>query len=303
MLLDELKKIETLPVLPEVVLRLQKLLNDDEGNFHDLATLLEQDVSLSAVVLKTANSALFNYSGEKITDLSVAIMRIGRYELERVILSNSVISAFPETELVNLHLLWEQAFVSSSIVKKLSKLSLLKCDIEKTIHLSALFQKIGVVIMSSYFPETLYEIEKEMTRSGEQFIDSEKMIHNSNVHTELGSSLLELWNLSNDIFIPVHFHLSPTKAPEKYKHASWLLNAADAVLNLVSPSPFTYNSDEERVTLILQQCGVDPSNLRMLIEFTQFESDRARSMLSVWGIGDGLGKLRSVGGSSLLRPI
>ncbi len=303
MIIDDLKKIDSLPILPEVVLQVQKLLNENEGNFNDLAILLEGDITLSSAVLKTANSALYNYSGQKITDLSNALFRIGRIELEKIVLSVSVISSFPETGLINLRLLWEQAFVTSALVKKMSELSSIENDISKTIHLSALFQKLGIVIMSSYFPETLQKIEVEMIRSNTHFINSEKKVYGTNIHAELGSKLLEMWKLSNDIFVPVHFHLSPTKAPIKYKQSSWLLNASDAVLSLISPSPFVSNVNEERVNLLLQQCGISSDHLENLTEIAQQESDKARTLLSVWGLGDGLGKLRSIGSSSLLRPI
>ncbi len=303
MIIDELKRVENLPVLPEVVMQVQKLLNEDDGNFNDLAKLLEGDVTLSSAVLKTANSALFNYSGQRITDLSKALFRIGRRELEKIVLSVSVISSFPETEMINLRLLWEQAFVTSALVKKMCSLTAIDSKVDRTIHLSALFQKLGIIVMSAYFPETLQKIEQEMILSGTHYINSEKKLFKSNLHAEIGSTLLEMWKLSSDIFIPVHYHLSPTLAPIKYRQSAWLLNTSDAILSLISPSPFTSNASEERVNLLLQQCGIATENVSTLIELAQQESDKARSLLSIWGLGDGLGKLRSIGSSSLLRPI
>lgn len=66
-----------LPVLPEAVLEVRKIVADEEKGAADIAKVLASDSTLSTTVLRIANSARFKTGGAEIRNLSMAVQRLG----------------------------------------------------------------------------------------------------------------------------------------------------------------------------------------------------------------------------------
>jgi len=66
-----------LPVLPEAVMKVQKVVNDDSKGAQDITMIIGSDSTFSTTVLRIANSAHYNSSGNEIRNLSIAVQRLG----------------------------------------------------------------------------------------------------------------------------------------------------------------------------------------------------------------------------------
>jgi len=66
-----------LPGFPDVVQKLQILLADDSVSMKDIAAVINSDPVLTAKLLRTANAAAFNTRGMEISNLNVALGRLG----------------------------------------------------------------------------------------------------------------------------------------------------------------------------------------------------------------------------------
>jgi HD-like signal output (HDOD) protein len=66
-----------LPSIPEVAERVQRALDDERATPTIVAQVVATDAALAARVLRLANSAAFNPSGQPVTDLPTAITRLG----------------------------------------------------------------------------------------------------------------------------------------------------------------------------------------------------------------------------------
>lgn len=92
-----LKRIESgysLPALSPVAVKLVELASDDNCSLNDLLSLVQQDPSLAANLLKMANSAFFK-AGQPVSTLQQAIMRIGFHQIRVMCLSISLRNTFP----------------------------------------------------------------------------------------------------------------------------------------------------------------------------------------------------------------
>src|ERR1700751_4987279 len=69
-------KIE-LPGFPHIVMRVQKVLNDERADANRIVTVLGSEPVLAAQIIRMANSAALNTSGSAVTDLRAAISRVG----------------------------------------------------------------------------------------------------------------------------------------------------------------------------------------------------------------------------------
>jgi HD-like signal output (HDOD) protein len=66
-----------LPSVPEVVIRLQRALSDDNASNESVVKVLGAEPVLAAKLMKMANSAALNTSGRMISDLRTAVARVG----------------------------------------------------------------------------------------------------------------------------------------------------------------------------------------------------------------------------------
>ncbi len=74
---------KSLPVAPQIMARLHKMLLDTDSGLEDIAALLKRDVSLSTRILRIANSAA--YHGGKIASIEEALQRVGYNEVFRLV--------------------------------------------------------------------------------------------------------------------------------------------------------------------------------------------------------------------------
>ena len=84
MSLDTTRAADWVPRVPAVLPGLLRSLRNEHSSAHDLALLIEQDVSLLAEALKEANSALY-HRGEKVTQTEDAVRLLGSHGLRMLI--------------------------------------------------------------------------------------------------------------------------------------------------------------------------------------------------------------------------
>jgi len=84
MSLDTTRAADWVPRVPAVLPGLLRSLRNEHSSAHDLAHLIEQDVSLLAEALKEANSALYQ-RGEKVTQTEDAVRLLGNQGLRMLI--------------------------------------------------------------------------------------------------------------------------------------------------------------------------------------------------------------------------
>jgi HD-like signal output (HDOD) protein len=66
----------TIPSMPKILIAVQKICADEDGNITDLAALVSTDIGLSSAILKTINSPIYGMN-RAISDISQAVMLLG----------------------------------------------------------------------------------------------------------------------------------------------------------------------------------------------------------------------------------
>ncbi|CAH0526049.1 HDOD domain-containing protein [Vibrio hippocampi] len=80
----------SLPPIPEVVTQIQALSNDEATAIVDIADTLLEDPSLAAIVLKIANSVVFNRRNVTCHDLHTAVSRLGIIRVRDIVTAQSI---------------------------------------------------------------------------------------------------------------------------------------------------------------------------------------------------------------------
>lgn len=79
-----------LPPIPTAVVEIQKLCQNENTTINEIAESLLDDPSLTAVVLKIANSVVFNRRGIAFHDIHSAISRLGMFRVRDIVTAQSI---------------------------------------------------------------------------------------------------------------------------------------------------------------------------------------------------------------------
>jgi len=111
-------KIE-LPSFPDVAIRVRKVLTDEGVSAEKIARVVSSDAGLVARVLALANSAALNRTGKSITDLKIAVNRIGHNNVRTAAVSFAIGQLRHAAELAHivreLELVWQDATLVAAL--------------------------------------------------------------------------------------------------------------------------------------------------------------------------------------------
>lgn len=110
--------------LPDICLRIREILDDHRSDSDDIARLIAVDPSLTAKILKLANSALFRFPSQ-IDSISKAVSVIGGEALYNLVVAETATTAFKafDTPYVDLDSHWQTSVYTGVVAKRLAKLA------------------------------------------------------------------------------------------------------------------------------------------------------------------------------------
>jgi len=184
-----------LPVLPEAVIEVRKIVADEDKGAADIARVLASDSTLSTTVLRIANSARFKTGGTEIRNLSMAIQRLGgRKTLQLLTAISSQLHLAVKNKELQL-LLRETSKHSLYVAAAAQHMARLvgSVDPEEAFMGGMLFD-VGVSAMICAAPDEIVQCD---ARERTQLI--------SQLHREMGGRLLSSWQMP-DAFIALASH-------------------------------------------------------------------------------------------------
>ncbi|OJI43478.1 HDOD domain-containing protein [Vibrio vulnificus] len=80
----------TLPPIPDVVLKIQQLCTQESTGINDVAECLLEAPGLAAIVIRVANSVIFNRRNITCTDLTTAVSRLGILRVRDIVTAQAI---------------------------------------------------------------------------------------------------------------------------------------------------------------------------------------------------------------------
>lgn len=185
-----------LPPLPEVASKVLARLRSGQAQAGDIADLLAVDPGLVAQVLKIVNSAYYGLP-RRISEVRHAVAYLGLAEVERLILTATVMKEFSGPRCDELHRFWFHSFYSSLISKLLCKRYAKSMDPEE-LHTAVLLHDVGKLVYMKFFDEHYVELARHCRTQGDLLIDAERHFDYPS-HLLLGSLLCDRWRLPDSI--------------------------------------------------------------------------------------------------------
>ena len=260
-----------LPPMPEMATRIFELRADPTAEVADLAMLIEKDPSLAAQVLRYANSPYFGYQG-KVDSLHVAISRVLGFDMVmNLALGLAVAKPFkiPRQGPLGLDHYWQHAVYSASLMQMLCK------EIPKevrpragTCYLIGLLHDFGYLVLGHLFREEFDGLNKLIAEQGHDNLVQIEKDYLGVSHGELGSWLLEAWNLPDELVQPAreHHNADYNGAFRAY------VNMARLTDQLMAMYETGEVLDDELPQQLLQELGLEPKQV-IKVMTQMFEHD------------------------------
>lgn len=227
-----------LPTLPAVALKVRKAADDPDINLNDMGDVIGQDPSLSARMIKIANSA---YMGRavKVTSISQAVTRIGLRQIKNIATALAMEQLFvSKNELVGEYMKREWNNTVDVVANAMATLQMYVARTKNremaidTMTLTALVHNIGVLPI-------LTEAERhEEVFASPTFLDDAI----DKLAPRIGGSIMQSWGFGeNFVTVAERWH-DLAYIPEKLSYvdfvrvgaalAGQINNQKDAILNL-----------------------------------------------------------------------
>ncbi len=219
--LQRISDIRELPTLPEIMLRAQALINSEEGSAALLARIIEQDPSLTAKILKVANSSYYGGMNQRISSLQLALARIGFNEVRNIVTAISLIKQFSKkSNLLDYKIFWRHSLTAAYLNWRIAERAgaALSSEQRQCCFLAGLLHDIGILVYDQFFHGEFEKIiSRAMTRE-ESFLAAESAIAGKETHSVIGAALLEVWKIDAQVISGVRFHHHGwEKSPELHR--------------------------------------------------------------------------------------
>ncbi len=204
-----------LPTLPDVVAKVNRLVQDPRTSAADINGVISVDVTLSARILKIVNSPYYGFH-RRITTITYAVVILGFNAVRNLALSAFVFDAFSRSgkSPLNLPAFWRHsigaAVAAAATGRFVARQEGREVDpkIAEDAFMCGLLHDIGKVLMSQYLKEDLTRVMEEVERADCLFLESEAETL-SYTHAGAGAALLEHWELPETICSAVRTHHHP----------------------------------------------------------------------------------------------
>jgi len=205
------QSIETIQPIPQVALKILRLIDEDEYDINALTAEIRKDQVISAKTLKLCNSVMFSGTN-KIESLDHALIYIGLQMLVKLVISASVDNYFSHAG-SGYSLckggLFHHAIGTAIISEKLADLTgRVKPGLAYT---AGLLHDIGKVVLDQYVTAAYPLFYRKLNDEGRSFSDSEKAILGID-HTEIGSKLARKWAFPESLIDVIRHHHRPEDA-------------------------------------------------------------------------------------------
>lgn len=201
--------VAELPPLPKAALRALQTVRKDDVSLETVAATLDCDASLTARVLRLANSPFYGVPGRVVTARAAAQV-LGRRTLESLLTLASMAGQLdkPRARCFDTPAYWRHSLATAIAARALAKEAGL--DEDQT-FVAGLLHDIGLLAMSVYFPD---ELDALLTaaRDSDVTLCTIEQQQNLTSHALVGSWIATHWNFPADVAQAIAAHHAPQDA-------------------------------------------------------------------------------------------
>jgi len=202
-----------LPTLPGIAVKILDVVKRDNSDFKEIADIISSDPPLSAEVLKTVNSPLYNLPS-KVSTVPRAVSMLGINAVKNLALSFSLMksnndgskSGFDYTAF------WKNSLIAALTSKLLAQK--INPDAAEDAFFVGLLHDIGILSIVQCLPKQYSLVLQEMAQNPCGFHEAETLIFGFD-HAEVGEYFTRKWGFPEIFSGPIRYHHYPDKLNDK----------------------------------------------------------------------------------------
>ncbi len=207
-----IQRLTELPPMPEMAQRILQLRVNPYGSVHDLARIVALDPSLAAQVIRYASSPLFGYRG-KLDSIQDAISRVLGYDMVMDIafgIATGRAFRIPLDGPLGLRAFWHDAVYTAALTQALSKLLPPPQRLRPGLaYLAGLLHDFGFLLCGHLYPVEFAHFNQALLAEPQRALLDLEMELLGTTHVELGTWLMEAWQMPAEIITTVSEHHNP----------------------------------------------------------------------------------------------
>ncbi len=230
-ILNILEEKGMLPPLPDIVLRIQNMVNSPDTGIKEIAKAIEIDPVLAGRILKLSNSPFYTRSTSQITSLPLAITKIGLNMLVNIVYSLKLTSLFTDKSVLDNSQFWRHSLAVAIFTQSLSRRIRCSKKEQDIIYLAGLMHDIGIIVFGYLIKNEYSDFLKNSTGE-EELLYEQEMKEFGIDHAEIGALFIDKWwGMDKRIFQSVGHHHSSIQGQNKECNHEKLVQIANCVCN------------------------------------------------------------------------
>lgn len=194
-----------MPALPQALVRVQKAIQDTGVSAKDLAEVILHDPSLTASVLRLANSAYYRHSRANIRTITSAIVLLGFETIRNLALGLSVynmLNRLPRAR--NYRSIWRHSLCCAVCAQRFARC--MDLPVPEEAFVAGLLHDMGKLILGQFFPEHYAQV-LNASEKGKSLIGAENEVLKCS-HLDAGMFIASYWSFPSDIVEAIGQHES-----------------------------------------------------------------------------------------------
>lgn len=255
--------IGDLPATPAIIASLMSLTSNVNSDIEKITKNLLADQSLTARVLKLANSSFYGRA-KAVATLQEAIILLGFNTLRSLVLATSTHRMYQNGQSDDVQdKLWEHSLATAIASRMLAK----KCgfDHSEEAFIAGLLHDIGKLVLTQKISDDYKEIIEKVEAEHTKFIDAEDEKFGFN-HTDVALLLLHKWSFPAEIVNAVYEHHDPKKTDDGSMPLSFLLNLGNMMAKKLGVGFDDYHCDDLSLLPTATALNLDEETLEAMQE-------------------------------------
>ncbi len=250
--------------LPAIVAQINQMTNDPTASAADIAQSIGQDTTLTARLLKIANSPFYRFPS-KIDTLSMAITVLGTQQLRDLVIATAIIERFQRNidNAFDMEVFWCHS-ITTAIASRLIALKLMLANSER-FFVTGLLHDIGKLVMYLTLPDESITLMNELKKPDCNIANIERQIFGF-THDDVSVALMSAWHFPESLTEPVRGHVS-LEAPDAFLEDAALLHLANNIANNMQ-TPISRDDDTTLNPRAIEILQLTPEAIEEIYEDT-----------------------------------
>ncbi len=277
------REISHIATLPEVTLKIIRLVEDPDSTAQDLNNVISHDPALGARILKVVNSAFYGLPGQ-IGSTNRAIVLLGLNAVKNIAVAASLTKLFRGGQICpsfSARDLWQHSIAVGSCTRLLAAKAGLGLPDEA--FLAGLIHDIGIMVeIQARRPQFVEVIERLQQDPALKLRDVETAVIGAN-HEQFGSELCRVWKFPASFACVTGFHHRPTELSPENRRLTCLVHLADIMAGTLGLG-FAGSLETKEINLdLLKEVGLSQQDIDAINTELPQATDEAMILLQDGG--------------------